>query len=91
MVALKDLPDFYAVGYAKLAMPQYFRDVMQQLSSSITWLQFQTLCLDIFQPRSLQFQLHAEFDAIRMEGNDLACYIHHFETPRPGADWRPAE
>ena len=80
MVALKDLPDFYAVGYAKLAMPHYCRDVMQQLPTSITWLQFQALCLEKFQPRYLQFQLHAEFDATRTERNDLAGYIHHLET-----------
>ena len=91
MVALKDLPDFYAVGYAKLAMPHYCRDVMQQIPVDITWLQFHTLCLEKFQPRYLQFQLHAEFDAIRMEGNDLAGYIHHFQTLSSKLENKPPE
>ena len=80
LVVLKDLPDAKAIGYARLAMPHHCRDVLRTLPEDLTWTQFCDLCLEKFQPRHQQFQLHAQFDSLKMEGNHLQDYIHEFET-----------
>ena len=79
-IALKNLPDLQAVGYAKLAMPHHCRDVLRTLPEDITWAQFCDLCLEKFQPRHQQYQLHSDFDLLKMEGNHLQEFMHKFKT-----------